>query len=263
MKYISLTLFFNALFLAAGILLTGCNSDSGWQQTSGIIWNTAYNVTWEGATSLTDSIIPATYPVDSSLSVFNDSSLVSKVNMSLSTPVNSHFEHIYTESRRINRLSGGMFDPTLSPAITAWGFGKGHRANSDTLRCDSLKVFTGIDETRLRDGVLYKDDIRTEFNFSALAKGYGVDLVSDMFKRNGVCNYLVEIGGEIVCSGLNSRRQPWHIAIDVPESGHNPGEEIAVIISMSDGAVATSGNYRNYHNTKEGAQYGHTISPLT
>lgn len=253
----------SGICIATICMLHGCKTDNVWQHTSGIIWNTVYNVTWKGPLSLRDSIIAAASPVDASLSVFNDSSLVSKVNAALATPVDTHFERIYNESRRVNGLSGGMFDPTLSPAIKAWGFGKGHTATSDTLRCDSLKVFTGIEKTSLREGILYKEDIRTEFNFSALAKGYGADLVAEMFKRNGVENYLVEIGGEIVCSGQNNRHQPWRIAIDVPDDGTNPGEEIAVIISVADSSVATSGNYRNYHDTKDGGRYGHTISPVT
>lgn len=243
--------------------LSACREDTAWHKESGMVWNTIYNVTWQGPADLRDSIIPALRPVDEALSVFNDSSIVSKVNCSLSTPVDSHFIKIYNESKRINAISDGMFDPTLSPAITAWGFGKGHAATSDTLRCDSLLTFVGIEKTTLKDHRLIKEDIRTQFNFSALAKGYGVDLIAEMFRRNNVENFLIEIGGEISCAGHNSKNAPWHIAIDVPSEQNLPGKEIAELISITDVSVATSGNYRNFFTTAGGKKYGHTISPVT
>lgn len=254
-------------YLLTGLLgvlgLSACREESAWHKESGMVWNTLYNVTWQGPASLRDSIIPALQPVDRSLSVFNDSSIVSRVNHSLSTPVDPHFIKVYTESKRISAMSGGMFDPTLSPAITAWGFGKGHTANTDTLRCDSLLTFVGLDKTSLKESLLIKQDIRTQFNFSALAKGYGVDLIAEMFRRNNIDNFLIEIGGEISCAGHNAKQTPWRIAIDVPAEKSLPGNDIAETLSITDMSVATSGNYRNFFTTAKGQTYGHTISPKT
>lgn len=249
--------------LASIILLHSCGNNQTWHKESGILWNTIYNVTWMGPGYLADSIIPSTYPVDNSLSVFNDSSLVAMVNRNIDTHVDTHFITVYDEACKVNRLSGGMFDPTLSPAITAWGFGKNHTANTDTLHCDSLCSIVGIEKTHLLDCVLHKDDIRIQFNFSALAKGYGVDLIAEMFRRNGVENFMIEIGGEIFCSGHNSNNRDWRIAVDIPRKESLPGQQVAEILTLTNKGVASSGNYRNFHHTTAGNTYGHTISPLT
>lgn len=227
-----------------------------------MLWNTIYNITWEGPAHLRDSILNAAAPVDASLSVFNDSSLVARVNAAKAVKVDRHFIKVYEETLRINRLSDGMFDPTLSPAITAWGFGKGHHATSDTLRLDSLRQIVGLHHTSLRGDTLFKDNPAVCFNFSALAKGYGCDLVAEMLRRNGVENFLVEIGGEIVASGVNEKGRPWRIAIDRPEWGLVPGGDPIEIINITGKGMATSGNYRNFHKSAEG-RYGHTISPRT
>lgn len=247
------------ILLAITALFYSCTSDS-WHRESGAVWSTLYNISWRGPQRLRDSIMPALSVVDRSLSVFNDSSLVVRVNDSLATPVDAHFIRVYNESRKIWRASGGMFDPTLSPAITAWGFGKGHKATADTLRCDSLAAIVGLGKTSLKGSLLVKRDIRTKFNFSALAKGYGCDLIAEMFRRNGVSDFLIEIGGEIVCSGHNDRGEAWNIAIDNPSWGAPAGGKHIDLISISDMAVATSGNYRNFHGSGASA-YGHTISP--
>ncbi|MDE5773349.1 MAG: FAD:protein FMN transferase [Muribaculaceae bacterium] len=267
MKFRSIRLCFQALALitplTTAILLCSCSNNQTWHKESGIVWNTIYNVTWLGPGNLADSIIPATYPVDQSLSVFNDSSIVAAVNKNIDTHVDSHFIIVYDEACRVNHLSGGMFDPTLSPAITAWGFGKNHTATTDTLRCDSLRSIVGIEKTHLLGDILHKDDPRIQFNFSALAKGYGVDIIAGMFRRNGVEDFMIEIGGEIFCSGHNSKNSDWRIAVDVPRKESLPGQQVAEIITLTNKGVASSGNYRNFHHTNTGTTYGHTISPLT
>lgn len=261
--------FSQLLCIAAFICsLTSCNDNQGWQHASGMIWNTTYNIRWHGPASLRDSILTAVEPVDRSLSVFSDSSLVSSINRQLATPVDTHFSTVYKECVRVHRLSSGMFDPTLAPAIEAWGFGKGHIPTADTLHCDSLRSITGLTKTSLKDGILTKEDIRIRFNLSAVAKGYGCDLLADMFRRNGVDDFLIEIGGEIVCNGSSPRNKHWRIAIDRPVENTMPGENMQTCIQLESGAVATSGNYRNFHQAKdhkgrESKHFGHTISPHT
>lgn len=256
----------SASILAASIISEGCDRNEGWQRSSGAVWNTLYNVTWHGPAALADSILPALRPVDESLSVFNDSSIVSRVNSNLITEVDDHFKLIYTLSYHINSLSRGAFDPTLEPAIEAWGFGRSRTPSADTLRCDSLRRFVGITRTRLVGDSLIKHDIRTRFNFSAIAKGYGCDLVAAMLKRNGVTDFLVEIGGEVVCRGSNHRATKWQIAIDAPEEnreGLPRNDRRAETVSLTDMALATSGNYRNFHTSAGGGNFGHTISAQT
>lgn len=227
-----------------------------------MIWNTLYHVTYKGPASLQDSILPVLNEVGRSLSVFDSNSLVSLLNNSDSVRADSHLRKVYLASRRINELSAGRFDPTVSPLVDAWGFGPSHQASNDTLAIDSILAFVGINKTRLHDDWLVKDDLRTRFNFSAIAKGYGCDCVADMFRRNGVSDFMVEIGGEIVLSGLSPSGGLWRIAIDTPKEGLAPGEESLEVLELTDAAIATSGNYRNFRIV-DGNKVGHTISAVT
>lgn len=250
----------------AGLIISNCGHKGGqtqWQKEEGLVWNTSYHITYNGKAELKDSAIQVLARVGKSLSVFDSSSLVSLVNKQDSTPVNNDFIRVYVMSKKINRASGGSFDPTLSPLITAWGFGKGHEVTPDTARIDSILVFTGIEKTHLRHDALVKDDPRIEFNFSAIAKGYGCDAVAEMLHRNGVKDYLVEIGGEIITGGKNPEGKDWRISIDRPVfSKDSIIHESQEIIDISNMGVATSGNYRNFHKTASGI-YGHTISAET
>ena len=125
-----------------------------------MIWNTTYHVTYNGGSELKDSIMQVLNKVGASLNVFDENSLVSRVNVSDSTAVDTDFIRVYVESVKVNRLTDGAFDPTLGPLIEAWGFGKGHKATGDTARIDSLMKFVGIDKTRLSMDTLVKDDSR-------------------------------------------------------------------------------------------------------
>lgn len=227
-----------------------------------MVWHTSYHITYESDKDLSDSIIATIHSVDHSLNAFDPSSIVSYVNENDTAEVDRHFATVYEMSRRINRLSSGAFDPTLGPLIDAWGFGKGHEATSDTLRLDSILAFTGIDKTKLSNLLLIKDDKRISFNFSAIAKGYGCDMIAEMFERNGVKNYLVEIGGEIRCSGISPSGRKWRVSIDRPIRSDSIRHDSQCVIELSEVGLATSGNYRNFKaNSTPGT--GHTISPST
>lgn len=245
------------------LFLPGCRRGNSWQSSEGVIWHTFWRVTYNGPENLSDSILPTLNAVGRSLSVFDSLSVVSKVNQSLVMDVDNDFATVYNESKRINRLTNGAFDPTLSPLITAWGFGKGHQATVDTCRIDSILNFVGIAKTHLNGNRLSKDDLRTEFNFSAIAKGYGCDKVADMFKRNGVEDFLIEIGGEVVASGQSPHGEPWKVGVEKPAADATSAREAQEVVELSSGGMATSGNYRNFHSDQSGKRFGHTISPQT
>ncbi len=260
------------LAAAAGvisILSGGCgrsgNGDSReYQNAEGMIWNTTYHVTYNGGSELKDSIMQVLNKVGASLNVFDENSLVSRVNVSDSTAVDTDFIRVYVESVKVNRLTDGAFDPTLGPLIEAWGFGKGHKATGDTARIDSLMKFVGIDKTRLSMDTLVKDDSRIRFNFSAIAKGYGCDCVGEMLQRNGVEDWLVEIGGEISCRGKSPEGGKWRVSIDRPVMQKDRIlHDSQCVVEVTDAGIATSGNYRNLQSDEKGQYYGHTISART
>ena len=248
---------------ATAILSISCNRPKAFLREEGMIWNTVYHITYESEKDLSDSIISTLDMVGKSLNIFDKASLLSRVNESDSIEVDDLFRRVYEASLCINEASDGMFDPTLSPLITAWGFGPGHKLSADTTAIDSILLFTGIRKTHLNGNMIVKDDRRTQFNFSAIAKGFGCDMVAEMMRRNGVENYLVEIGGELTVSGHGPSGDEWKISIDRPiQTDTTEIHDSNAIIQITDCGVATSGNYRNYKKTDKGI-IGHTISPLT
>lgn len=252
-----------SLISILAIVIAGCSRWQPYRTAEGMVWNTTYRVVYQGDASLADSIVATLNDVGASLNFFSPESALSRINESDSAQVDGHFRKVYEMSRRIHAESEGMFDPTLSPLITAWGFGKGHAATSDTLRLDSLLRLTGITRTHLEGDKLFKERKEIVFNFSAVAKGYGCDCVASMFRRNGVKNFLIEIGGEIMTEGVNKEGGKWRVSIDRPIAD-NQGitHESQAVAVISGKGMATSGNYRNFH-TNGAAQYGHTISART
>ncbi|MCH5229704.1 MAG: FAD:protein FMN transferase [Muribaculaceae bacterium] len=243
-------------------ILTSCSGKAKYEKCEGMIWNTLYHVTYQGPENLKDSIMPVLNNVGESLSVFDKNSLVSKLNTLDSVKGDIHLLMVYDTSKEIHRISKGKFDPTVSPLVDAWGFGIGHTPTTDTLLIDSLLQFTGIEKTRHKGEFIVKDDLRTRFNFSAIAKGYGCDAVGEMLRRGGVKNYMVEIGGEIRMSGSGPTGEGWLIAVDAPVEDNAPGETTALIMELTNVGLATSGNYRNYR-IENGQKLAHTISPKT
>lgn len=257
MKKILLPILFSILLLA-GII--SCRRPV-YHTMEGGVWNTTYRIIYKSSQSLDDSVIAVMKHVELSLSPFNDSSIISRINRNENVLADSLVVRVFTASKEINRRSGGAFDPTVAPLVNAWGFGYKNGIGDPSVRTiDSLLAFVGIDSCYLDGQTLVKKQPSTEFNFSAITKGFGCDMVAEMLKRNGVTDYLVEIGGEIALSGVNSRGEPWRIMVDMPDTAalHS---ELTVIIPPS-GGVATSGNYRNFRVTDSGTVW-HTINPVT
>lgn len=253
------------------LLFVSCANEHSWHKKQGMIWNTVWHATYKGQEDAISAAIDSLKAVESSVSVFDENSLVSIINRNDNGPVDQHLKAVYESSKRINRLSGGIFDPTLSPLIKAWGFGKGHTPTADTARIESILTYVGIDKTRIENDTLYKSSPEISFNFSAIAKGYGVDMAANTLQDRGCNDLMMEIGGEVVCRGLNPEGKKWRILIETPDEKYlrevfkteqKPSFSDQLIVELSDEALATSGNYRNYHS-ESGQTFGHTISPLT
>lgn len=263
--------------LAGGILtvmLAGCAEQPHWQRAEGGVWNTTYSITYRSPRALDDSIAACFGEVDRSVSVFNPASAISAINRGESDVTDRHIDSLFTLSQQISRASGGMFDPTVGPLVNLWGFGtdRHRRATADgkdgadfsveQWQVDSALALVGIDRCAIENGRMRKKHKLTAFNFSAIAKGYGCDLVAAMLRRNGVEDFMVEIGGEMALGGSRPNGQPWTVAIDMPEpDGKDAG--FYTTVKLTDCGVATSGNYRNYHTSASEGRFGHTISPVT
>lgn len=247
------------------LTLIGCSHSAPYQTVDGGVWNTTYHISYQSDVQLDDSIRMVMKQVEMSLSPFNKNSLISQINRGDSVRPDSLLRRVFLASQNVNRLSNGAFDPTVAPLINLWGFGykeTGLQPSQESI--DSILSLVGIYECRIDSaGYILKRNYNTEFNFSAITKGYGCDLVGEMLRRNGCRNFMVEIGGEIALDGVNPRGGKWRIMVDAPiDSDTAVVHERMAVIELSQGGVATSGNYRNYRMTQEGKVW-HTINPVT
>ncbi len=252
------------------LLLSGCSRGAEWRRADGAVWNTVYTITYESERDMSDSIQEVFRMVEMSLSPFNDNSLVSRVNRGETSETDTLLRRVFLLSSDICRHSGGRFDPTVSPAVNLWKFGYTGKVGADEnwepsrQEIDSVMEYVGILDCSVdEDGRIEKKHPLTTFNFSAVTKGYACDLIAEMLLRNGVENSMVEIGGEVTVRGSSPRGGLWRLQIDAPvEDEGAPTHRRLDTVDVTDCGVATSGNYRNYHQSSRG-RVGHTIDPLT
>ncbi|MDE5739224.1 MAG: FAD:protein FMN transferase, partial [Bacteroidaceae bacterium] len=155
------------------------------------------------------------------------------------------------------------FDITVAPLVNLWGFGFQNDSDVNNAKVDSLLTFVGIDNVQLLNGTIQKVHPETMLDCSAIAKGYGVDAVGMYLERQGIKNYMVEIGGEVRVRGTNPQGELWHIGINRPtDDPNNMNNEVEQVLQVTQLAMATSGNYRNFYE-KDGKKYAHTIDPRT
>lgn len=252
-------------FLIFALCALSCTRANDWKSASGSVWGTTYHIIYNSDRDLSDSIVSVTSLISESLSMFDRNSTVSRINRGETDSVDAFFADVYGLSQAVYAASRGKFDPTVAPLVDLWGFG---RSGKDVSAPDSAAVartleYVGLSRSTLDGNRILKDDPRLEFDFSAVAKGYGVDKVAAMLNRNGCSDYMVEIGGEIRLAGHNPRGRDWRIQIDAPVQGSNPGDSALSVLTLTDCAVATSGNYRNFRQLAGDSIIGHTIDPLT
>ncbi len=244
-------------------LVTGCNRQE-YRRTEGAVWGTVYHITYKSDRNLDDSIVAEMQRVNMSLSTFEPRSTIARINAGITDTIDELFADVYLAAADVYDISGGMFDPTVGPLVNLWGFGsEGDRPEPEAFQVDSARALVGFGRTRLEGGRVVCDTAGMRFDFASIAKGYGVDRVAAMLKRNGCDDYLVEVGGEIAAAGNNPSGKPWSIAIERPEEGSAPGASVVSVVKLTDMCMATSGNYRNYRRRTDGSSYGHTINPLT
>ncbi len=236
---------------------------AAYRYTEGGIYGTFYHVVYESDRNLDTLILEQMERVNASLSMFNSASVLAKINRGESDQVDSLFVYLWEMAKKVNRETDGAFDLTVAPLVNIWGFGYKHDEFPSAEKIDSLLKYVGMDKVSLEGRTLVKMFRETELDASSIAKGLGVDLAADCLESKNVKNYMVEIGGEIRVKGRNAKGQVWRIGIDRPlDSPDLTEREIELVIGLKEGALATSGNYRNYY-TKNGRKYAHTISPKT
>ena len=230
---------------------------------SGKIFGTFYNITYSSDTDLHTEIKKTLLQVDNSLSPFNKQSIITAINNNADTLPDEKFTQVFMLAQEVSAKTDGAFDITVAPLVNAWGFGFKKGITPDSLTIDSLRQFVGYHTISLTDGKVRKQHPQTMLDCSAIAKGYGCDAVAATLEANGVKDYMVEIGGEVVTKGKNSKGGVWTIGISKPtENPTTSNNELHEIIAISGKSMATSGNYRNFRE-ENGRKIAHTIDPRT
>lgn len=252
--------------LISTLFLTFASCRQKYFYTSGETWGTSYHIVYSSGRDLQDSIVAELARIDSIFSIFNAESEICAINANRRTTASADFARVFAHALHAWRASGGAFDPTIAPVAELWGFGVwgGDEVPDSTVLATALATVGMGDCSIDAQRNINKKSPDTRFDFSALAKGYGVDCVAALLKRNGCKNYMVEIGGEVAVEGNNPQDKPWRIQIDGPNSGV-AGHNALMVVEMGPApqAIASSGNYRNYRVDGCGNIYGHTINPAT
>lgn len=210
----------------------------------------------------TDSLLNV---VNLQMSTYIPNSEISRFNHFKTTEpftVSPAFTSVLRLALQINRESGGLFDVTVAPLVNLWGFGtKGNRsAPPSGKEINHLLEHIGSRYIQvINDTTIRKTNPKVMLDFSAIAKGYGVDAVAALLRKFNFQNFLVEIGGEVITSGTRFG-QSWKIGIDRPLPDALPGSNLEAVLHLRDAAMATSGDYRNYFTAGD-SLYSHEIDP--
>ena len=231
---------------------------------SGNTMGTTYNITYldpserDFKTSI-DSLLEvfnqslSTYIPDSELSRFNQSD-----TLYFKLP---YFLPVLQSSKTVYEITGGAFDPTVGPLVNLWGFGPSGPQLKDSVNIASMLGLVGFDKIFFDSASVRKSKPGMYLDFSAIAKGYGVDVVAEFLQGKGIENLLVEIGGELVARGVNEKGELWKVGINRPEE-LGRADDLYSIVALNNRGMATSGNYRNYYEAG-GIKISHTINPAT
>lgn len=254
---------FLALLIIGTVLIIRQQQSTPYQKNSGLIFGTTYNVTYQNADDLQAEIEAELKKVDDQFSMFNSQSIVARLNRGEKPELTSDFIDVFNLARQVSEDTNGAFDITVAPLVNAWGFGFKHEQMPTKEQVDSLRQFIGMQYVNLKGNAISMQKAGMMLDFSAIAKGYGVDVIARLMERHDIKNFMVEIGGEITTRGINPERVPWKIGVNKPnEDALNESHELQTILNVTDKSMATSGNYRNFY-VKGGKKYAHTIDPKT
>lgn len=247
-------------------ILWGCGDASSYTAVDGVMLGTTLHITADVQGVSAQELYAAAMELDreakASMSIFDPGSLLSRLNRNETDSIDRHIAFNLHLADSIGALSDGRYDVTVKPLVEAWGFAGRERVENPNV--DSILEFVGREKVRVEGGRLVKDDPRVQLDFNSVAKGYTVDLLAGLVEKYGAENYIVDIGGEVRCRGLNRQGRAWRIGVETPFDGNmSDGEYLQKRIQMTGGGLATSGNYRRFYLDGEGNKVAHTIDPRT
>lgn len=256
---------FPVIFLT--LSLASCSPQPEYAELNGLTQGTTYHIVVEkipglDVMTLRQDIEKLFTEIDNSMSIYNDSSVISAINANRSDLTDTLFREVFRDAAEVSEESGGLFDITIGPLVKSWGFGPDAMKRFNPSMLDSLLALVGMDKVRLEGDRIIKADPDMFIDVNAIAQGYTVDLVADLIVSRGIKQCLAEVGGEVRTVG-DKNGMGWKVGIDTPADGnYTPGADIQARIRLDDRALATSGNYRKFF-VENGVKYSHTIDPRT
>lgn len=227
---------------------------------------TTYSITYQQpeGVDLQAKIEERLHEFDLSLSTYIPNSIISRINNNDPTvKTDSLFETMFNEAQEVSKRTNGALDITVGPLVKAWGFAFGNKSHSKLPVVSEFMPYIGYDKVKIENHKLIKADPRIMIDANSIAQGFSVDVISKLLKDNGCKNYMVEIGGEVACKGLNAKGEKWRIGIDKAiDDSTSTVEDLQSVISITDCAVTTAGGYRKFF-VKDGKKYSHIINPHT
>ncbi len=256
--------------LALPLILGACgNKSQQYFKESGERFHTYYHITYEATTPLTEVIDSTMSAFNAELNVFDPEAYASKWNRNETDSLHPMLKDIVVKAVEISKATDGAYDITGAPLFDLWGFGtrKGVNSMATQEEVDSVMSFVGYTKIHLDtiNNRLTKDDPRLIINPSSISKGYVTDLVAKTLEEYGVENYMVEIGGEIVCKGKNPNGKCWTVGISKPSEDNTSedSDDLAYKVELCEKTgLASSGDYRNY-KILDGKKVAHTIDVTT
>lgn len=259
----------SALLLLLLLSLQGCGSSADYVALSGNTMGTQFQVTAHCAAADSEVetvVLQALAAVNSEMSTYDEDSELSRFNRAATQiwfPVSAALVKVVLAAEDLHNASNGAFDITVGPLVNLWGFGP--RGGGENIPA-AQAVEQALDrvghhhlQTRSIEPALRKDQ-PVYVDLSAIAKGHGVDRISERLAAMNCTDFLVDVGGEVRVAGVSPRGTPWRVGIEVPDP--NRYGSIQKVVVLTSGAIATSGDYRNFLEI-EGERYSHTIDPRT
>lgn len=269
----------SAMIVATAVCLVACSPKNDYQSIQGETMGTTYHITFkrdgQDTAQIQAAIDARLDEINQSMSTYIEDSTISKFNRLPSNQplsLDKDFVQVLTDSQTIFQASQGSFDPTVYPLVELWGFGSQMSVErlqsppSDE-QINAAKEKIGLQKVVLKDQQLHKIHDGVGLDFSAIAKGYGVDVIARVLSEQYHINdYMVEIGGEVATKGKNAQAKAWTLAIDAPilNSSVQTRETLTTVSQKPEQSLhlATSGGYRNSIEY-QGVRYSHTINPTT
>ena len=253
-------------FLAITVLaaLVSCSNQPQKVVLQGLAQGSYYAITYydEQGRNFQREVDSIFHAVDLSVNLWVDSSVICKTNRNEAVALDSIFVDNFRIAQEAARLSGGYFDPTISPIVAAWGFSAKTGDSITPLLIDSLRQLVDYRKVRIENGKVIKENPSIQLDFNAIAQGYTSDMIASFLDSRGIRNYLVDTGGEIMARGAKPDGKPWIVGIEKPAENWDSEQVVQTRIALRDKGLVTSGSTRKYVE-RNGKRYSHCIDPTT